>query len=148
MKGVQKLRIQLRTAQGTKYVGEAPDRVWGGPGLMGLSDSYKKQKQAETHHIRLAVISPTFPAVSHICQILAKCGTTVGTRIPNRFSKPPVGFPTGRDVVIVKFRICLCIPEILEKDRSQNSSRHLVCDQHSRQHRETRHRDQSCQIYK
>ena len=33
MKGVQKLRIQLRTAQGTKYVGEAPNRVLGGPGL-------------------------------------------------------------------------------------------------------------------
>jgi hypothetical protein len=44
MKGVQKLRVQLRTAQGTKYVCEAPDRVWGGPGLMDLSDNHKKQK--------------------------------------------------------------------------------------------------------
>jgi hypothetical protein len=43
MRGVQKLRIKSRTAQGTKYEDEAPDSVWGGPGLMGLSENYKNK---------------------------------------------------------------------------------------------------------
>jgi hypothetical protein len=72
MKSVQKLRIQLRTAQGTKYVVEAPDMVRGGPGLMDLTNGYRNRKRRNVPHqigsneSRFPSRFPHLPSVSQV----------------------------------------------------------------------------------
>ena len=55
-----------RTLQGTKYVGENPAAVVGGPGLFEHQHLLHMNGRTMTYHMRFAVVMPALCAVAHI----------------------------------------------------------------------------------